>query len=82
MKAVKVLTAHCKGGGIDLEPGEILEVGVDITPYDADRKVRLGFLAWVEDAELSETADETSEHPEVGEDLVDRDPKPRGRRRK
>ena len=78
---VKVLTAHCKGGGIDLQPGEILEVGVDISPYDADRKTRLGFVAPVDEAELSETADE-ADHPEVGEELVDRDPKPRRRRSK
>lgn len=78
MKRVKVISAHCKGGGVDLLEGTILTVGVDITEKEAALKVKQGFVA-----ELPEAPEEEApEHPEAGEEIVDRDPKPsRGRKK-
>jgi hypothetical protein len=39
-----VISAYCKGGGVDLAVGTVLTIGLDITEREAKVKIAQGFV--------------------------------------
>jgi hypothetical protein len=55
LSKVQVISAYCKGGGIDLEVGTVLVIGQDITAYEARVKIAQGFVAPVTEEASAES---------------------------
>lgn len=64
---LEVVKSHCLGGGRDVEIGDVLMSPGDLTPVEAETKVRMGYAVVVVDDQIPTTASPEDDTDPEGE---------------
>ena len=64
---IEIIKAHCLGGGKNVEIGEVMVAPGDLTPIEAETKVRMGYAVVVADDQIPATASQEDTTAPEGE---------------